>query len=360
MLLASPYAPVGPLHNFDPAQGWGLDAPVAAAGAVAILLTAALLTTVISWFRRRSVRPLSTRATWLAAAARRPAALAGLTLALRSRNGGWRARRSVVASTLAVALLAVLATFVGSAVTLTDSPARYGFDWDLLAVNEYGDQTTPSLRAAFQDDPDVVAATAFTAGTYFVNSRAVPGVAATSLKGDLGPTLLRGRPALADSEVVVGADTLESLGADIGDFVSVQLADTLGESGPPVDMQIVGVAVFPPVRQIGFDPARLGTGVLVTRGAYGPLGGDPRNGPEYTAARLADGVDREHRDRPSSAGDRGWDPGGDQLVHRRPAGGAPSAQRRVAAPGRRDRGRVRHRARRDRPRAPDAGAREPA
>jgi hypothetical protein len=178
-------------------------------------------------------------------------------------------------------------------VTLTDTPARYGFDADLIALNQYGDQSAAALGKAFVDDDSVAAATGFTSGTFLVDGLAVPGIAATMVKRDLSPTMLRGNPVRTDREIVVGRDTLESLSARVGDVVPVQLALSAGADGAAkvVRLRIVGVATFPAVHQAGTDMVRLGIGALVTRGAYLAMRGDAANDPEFTMVKLVAGAD---------------------------------------------------------------------
>jgi putative ABC transport system permease protein len=56
MLFTSPVAPIGPLHDLDPEQGFAFDGTVAAVGAVAIIATIGLLTVAFSTTRRRQPR----------------------------------------------------------------------------------------------------------------------------------------------------------------------------------------------------------------------------------------------------------------------------------------------------------------
>jgi hypothetical protein len=297
-VLASPVAPIGPLHDFDPAQGYAIDGVVAGLGIVAIVVAIALCAVVFSALPARAVRPVPRRALRLPAVALGPATIAGLTLALRADNGRVRTWRAVGATTLAATLLGISVAGVASAVTLIDTPARYGFDADLLALNQYGDQSLPALGEAFADDATVAAATGFTSGTFLVDGLAVPGIAATAVKRELSPTILRGQPVRTDREIVVGQDTLESLGAHVGDVVPVQIAFTAGSgdgsgNGTVKEMRlrIVGVAIFPSVHQAGTDMVRLGIGALVTRGAYLAMGGDAANDPEFTTVKLVGGAD---------------------------------------------------------------------
>ena len=162
MLVASPLAPVGPLRNLDPSQGVSIDMIVASGGAAAIVLTILLLTVGTSSERRRANRPSTRRRSWLAYTAWGPATVAGLTLALRAGGGRGTASRSLAATTAVAVLLSLCATFVLSAVTLSETPSRYGFDADLIALNAYGDQSAHALERAFGETEDVVAATGFT------------------------------------------------------------------------------------------------------------------------------------------------------------------------------------------------------
>jgi hypothetical protein len=300
MLLASPIAPIGPLHDLDPAQGFGLDVTVAVVGAAVIVVTLALLTLAISTVHHREPRPALHHSPTLAQIPSGVAASAGLTLALRADDGRGRGWRGITATTLATGLLALCTVFVASAVALTDTPSHYGFDADLLAVNPYGDQSSAEITRAFADRDDVVAVTGFTSGSFLLDGRAVPGLAASDVKGDVAPTVLRGRTPRHANEIVVGADTLEQIRRDVGDEVGVQVLVGAGSAGftatgqparDPIDLRIVGVATFPAVAQVGTDMPRLGTGALVTREAFLHMRGDARNEPEFTAVRLVPGAD---------------------------------------------------------------------
>ena len=139
----------------------------------------------------------------------------------------------------------------------------------------------------------MVAATGFTLTSLLVDGHAVPGLAATAVKGEVIPTILEGRPARADDEIVFGRDTLDSLDAAVGDVVPVQLASSgsAGEAaGQHLDLRIVGIATFPPVSQVGTDVPRLGVGALVTRDVFLRIGGDEDNEPEFTVVRLGEGT----------------------------------------------------------------------
>jgi hypothetical protein len=294
LFLTSPAAPIGPLHDLDPARGFSLDLTVAAVGVLAIGATLALLTLALSSVGGQARRRATGRAGWLARLPARATTVTGLSLVLRPDEGGGRVhgRRAIAATTAATAIVALCAAFVSSALVLTETPSRYGFDVDLVALNAYGDQSPEDLRRAFAENDDVDAATAFTAASLLVDGRAVPGLAASAVKREATPTSLEGVAPRNAWEIALGRDTLEAIGARLGDSVDVQVLTTPATRvQDPVRLEIVGVVTFPPVSQIGTDMPRLGVGALVTRGALVRMGFDPANGPEFTAVRLVDGAD---------------------------------------------------------------------
>ena len=221
----------------------------------------------------------------------RPAAMAGLSFAKSS--GGQspgRAWSSIAFAVAAVALTAGVVTVGSSARTLVNEPKRYGFDWDLVALNAFDDQEPATLKSIFADDPDVAAATGFTSNIYAINTTfVVPGFAITNVKEVMQPTLIDGREVRAANEVLLGRETLDSIGAEIGDQITIEELTLSGTASTSATVRIVGTVTFPPVSQTGNDQPRLGEGILLTAEARNGLGVES-NDPEWTAIRLADGV----------------------------------------------------------------------
>ena len=291
MTAASPLAPVGPLHGSDPEAGVRLDLAVVVTG-IAFILIVALAASVLGGARTESAggsnpgRPLS-----VTALSTSPTAMAGLNFANPSSGPNRRrAWSSIALSVAAVATTAAVVTLGSSAKTLVDEPKRYGFDWDLIALNAFSDQEPETLRSMFADDPDVTAATGFTSNLYALNeSVVVSGFATTDIKGALKPTLIDGREVRAPDEVALGRDTLADIDASIGDQIIIEELDISGILTPPATVRVVGVVTFPSVSQTGTDQPRLGRGMLLTSEGRDRLGAEP-NAPEWTAIRLADGV----------------------------------------------------------------------
>ena len=296
MTAASPLAPVGPLHGSDPETGVHLDLAVVATG-ITFIFFVALAASVLGGARAENTagsnadRVHSVTALSVTALSTSPTAMAGLNFANPSSGPNRRrAWSSIALSAAAVATTAAVVTLASSAKTLVDEPQRYGFDWDLIALNAFSDQEPETLRAMFADDPDVTAATGFTSNLYALNeSLVVAGFAITDIKGAATPTLIAGRGVRAPDEVALGRDTLADIDASIGDQITIQELNITGIHTPPSAVRIVGVVAFPSVSQTGSDQPRLGRGMLLTSEGRDRLGAEP-NAPEWTAIRLTDGV----------------------------------------------------------------------
>ena len=289
MLLASPLAPIGPLHELDPGQGVHLDGAVAVIGIAALAVVLALVTVALIYRRPAPVRDLE-RPSRLTARAQRSSSLAGLSLALRSRRRA--GVRLAVAAVLGTILLSAVATVVVSGRAVVDEGHRYGVNFDVLAFNAFGDQTESGIERAFRD-PGVQAVASYTSYPLLVDGRTVPGLSISTVGGDAGPTVVDGEPLRHDDEVVLGLDTAPRLGVGIGDEIEVQSSRAF-EGGPPPPartLRVVGLATFAPISQQGADEARLGVGALVTRPTFDALLGSDANLPEWTVATLADDAD---------------------------------------------------------------------
>src|SRR4029079_6784184 len=128
-----------------------------------------------------------------------------------------------------------------SARGLVNEPKRYGFDWDLVVLNAFDDQEPETLRSIFADDPDVAAATGFTSNIYAINSTfVVPGFAITNVKEVMQPTLINGREVRAANEVLLGRETLHSIGAEIGDEITIEELTLSGTPSASATVRIVG------------------------------------------------------------------------------------------------------------------------
>src|ERR1700728_2140113 len=140
----SPLAPVGPVHQVDPARGFRFDLTVLLGGG--LLLTVVLLV-LVAWLAWRSVRPLGRPGTLRPSMTARAAGAVGLpTVATlggryaleatpRRRRGTVRA--NVLGWIAAVTAVVTALVFGASLNGLVSHRVRYGWNWDVL-IQEQG------------------------------------------------------------------------------------------------------------------------------------------------------------------------------------------------------------------------------
>ena len=273
-IALSGLSPVGSVRRIDPDVGVHADWLVLLIGAllVTVVLTAASLR-VAGRQERADASSRTLKAPGILSG--RPEVSAGVTLAIGSsryvRQAFWT---TAVLTVSTVALMIGAVTFIHTLERLTESPARYGFGWDVVARNPYGSIDRDALIDAYGDDPEVAAIAAGTARSLVVNGRhAVPGMLLTPVTEEFWPTIDSGRAPRTPDEVLMGRSTLEDLGVQVGDLVTVDAAgdDGVGAASERIEVEIVGTAIFPPIELAGVDPARLGIGMTLPFEAYQEL-----------------------------------------------------------------------------------------
>ena len=185
-----------------------------------------------------------------------------------------------------------------------------------------------------------------------VDGRTVPGLSVTPIRGESGPTMLEGEPVRHDDEVVLGVDTADRLGVEIGDEVQVQSGQRLPQSVPRprrCRCAIVGLATFAAISQQGAGrgaarrrrarhPAHLRAAARLRREPARVDHGEPGGG------HRPDGA---HRRQPRRRRGRARRP--DAVVHRCATRRAPAARRGLPGARRCRRGRAPAARRRARP-----------
>jgi putative ABC transport system permease protein len=288
--VLSPLFPVGLARRFDPAPGLHADAAVLVAGSLLLLLTlgvAAALSgaRLVDRAARRETGQLQVpglvdRATrWLG-----PAPVTGVRFALSApRSVSVAVRGALVGAVVGVLGLVGVAVVGTSLDRLVDTPARWGTTWDVAVATGALD------RERVLDDRDIGAA----AVGRFDEQVKLDGREATAMtldpvKGDLAPTVIKGRQPRGDDEVAVGRETLDDLGVSIGASV-----DVTGRSATRGRFRVVGVVLFP---TIDFS-APVADGAAFTLGGGNRLKlGDPHRddaGFERLLIRWAPGVDHD-------------------------------------------------------------------
>lgn len=262
-VAASPLMPVGPARLADPDPGLAANAGLLAVGFGAMVLLMLGRAAVPAW---RS-----------AAVASQP--LLG-TAELTGAGQGSRLADS--------AARAGLPASVGT-------PGLWGRPWDIT----FDGHASPLLHepgiARLDAIPDV---TAFAGGTVgigglAVEGREVPGVGfdpRTSRAGkeSVFPTLLDGRQATNDSEIVLGTKVLRRIHRSVGDEVDVRVGEASRR------MRVVGRAVFPSIGGFLAEPTGLGNGAAVVPSVLNQGGPELAEEPyTFFAVRIRPGVSAE-------------------------------------------------------------------
>ena len=132
---------------------------------------------------------------------------------------------------LAVAALCATAVFGGSLTHLMSSPALYGVPFQVSFANEgsgSGAVVTGSLLASLRRDPEIARISLATTVTVTLNGRHVGVLAVTPVRGPALISRVDGRLPAHDRELMLGAATMRSVGAQPGGTVRVMVTDTSG------------------------------------------------------------------------------------------------------------------------------------
>lgn len=230
-IAASPLFPLRTPRRADPDVGIHADLRVLVVGAAAtaVVASAAAVAAAAMWARHAPASGPSTPVSPAARLAQRlhlsPAAAMGMRFALEPGRGN---RRTPVVPALAGAV-AALAVIVGSVVLgasldgLLGSPARFGAPW---TVQISGVSDADEAADAVAADARIESAALLLPGELDVSAVGGAPVQTTALglqqlKGALDPVVLDGRLPAGPDEILAGADTLDVLGAGIGDRLIV-------------------------------------------------------------------------------------------------------------------------------------------
>jgi hypothetical protein len=273
--LASPLMPFGVAGRAEPDAGLHFDALALLAGGAVLGVVLAVITLAAAWratragaFDERLRRRPSVVVRALEAAGLAPPATVGVGMALQPGRGRTAVpvRSSLVGAAVAVLGVTAMAVFSTSLHHLVDTPRTYGVGWDAVVDDTRLDMTREGYlcgpvgtRLTRLDSLDAVASVCSMSVTF--GGRAVGALGITQIKGAIEPTVLEGRGPRGPDEVAVGSETLEAIGASVG--------DTVVASSPvgTVRYRIVGRVVIPSV----VDPAAVADGALMTGAGLGRL-----------------------------------------------------------------------------------------
>ncbi|MGI9624339.1 MAG: FtsX-like permease family protein [Acidimicrobiales bacterium] len=289
-IVGSLVGSLGWAADVDPRTGIHVDWPVLI-GVVLGIVAVAMVVSVTAGLNRTSDRTRSRPATvptWVPGRA-----VPQATAAFMAGDDRRRLVGGVLLGGVGVSVLIAVAVFLSSLQGLVDEPARYGHHGDLVVRDQYGDIEPAELNRRFGGDPAVLEVTGFGQTSFLVNgSAAVPGVTVFNVKGEPSVSLSRGRLPLQSGEALLGGATMEQLGVELGDSISIQRVpgpDDQFESDfvpSAVDVVVVGSVVIAPISMgPGPQAARLDEGIWVNATVLRD-GGDHPDAPEWAILRL--------------------------------------------------------------------------
>ncbi len=291
-VLASPLFPIGVAGKAEPDGGIRLDGLAVAAGFVVVVVTVLLVALVAGWRTARATRPRPEPATpslvgrVAADTGATPAVAVGVRFALdrgRQRHA-LPVRSSLVGATFGVLVVVAVLVFSAGLRNLVDTPARYGWTWDLVGYDSNADappgRDCGPVNTSLTDDPKFSAVATVCTSYIEIAGRGVTGWGFGDITGSVRPEIVEGRAPRNIHEVALGADTLAAAHRSIGDRVRIA-----GEA-KTATFRIVGQSVLSGVS----DPEPLADGAAFTRVALDRLGA---SGGWNLVVKLAPGADRE-------------------------------------------------------------------
>jgi hypothetical protein len=200
-----------------------------------------------------------------------PSALIGVRYALQRGRG----RQPVPVGTallgmvLAVAALCATAVFGASLTRLVSTPALYGVPFQAQFSYQgtgSGDYVTGPVLTSLRQDPAIARITLAALAAIDVDGHQVRLLAATAIRGPALISVIDGRRPGGDHEIMLGAATMRSVGAQPGGLVRVTVTDPEG-ARHQAQFRVVGRASFAP----GFYTGGLGSGAAMTLSALTDL-----------------------------------------------------------------------------------------
>jgi hypothetical protein len=278
----SPLTPVGLARQAEPHPGVAVNVAVLAFGGAAIAVVVTALALLTGWRIVRSTGDHPSRAAVGSALAQRaagvgagPSLVAGLSFARSWRGSGVSTRSTLAGVIVGVATLAGAVTFLASLDRLLDDPERYGWTFDAVAGQIHEDDPG-DLFETLADDPGVESFARAGGTAVGAEGRRIGAVGVEPGRGIAPAPILDGRTPAGPREVALGRRTLEELGKEVGDTV------TLDGSGEPLPFTITGSAVVPEIDQGG---PGLGEGAVLTLEGFEDLVPDEQ--PNVALVRFA-------------------------------------------------------------------------
>jgi hypothetical protein len=284
----SPLGPVGIARATQVQASVSADPLVLVVGALLVVavVTLAAWYPVARWSSRRRAgrRARMPRRLFVPGGSLPPAASTGVGMALNSGRSGHGLPLGTALASLALAsgALVAAACLLTSLSALTDSPSRFGANWDL----SFGEAAPGSAADYLSRASGVQSAAGIRGNDLEIDGRVywahafepVPGVESV-----LEPPITAGRAPAGDDEIALGAVTMRELGVSIGDRVAVRTTIAGSEAS---SMTVVGTALINDTAE-----GSPGLGAVVTPEWIAEV--VPESMPDPFVVRLEPGTDRD-------------------------------------------------------------------
>lgn len=279
-VAVSPLSPIGPVRAVYPHAGISFDWLTLALGFTVLVVTLGLVAHLVARRQlRRNVnrsRPLdirrgSTIARRLAEAGMPVTAVVGVRFALgtgRSRDAP-PVRFALFGAVFAVLIVVTTLTFGSSLNTLISHPPLYGWNWNYALGGPT--EVPPQAENLLKTDPYVVSWSGYDLANAQINGLTVP-IMLTDNHDAVSPPLLEGHEVDADNQIVLGAETLQQLHKQVGQYVTASYGTSKDAPVwvPPTKMLIVGSSTLPAVGGSQTLHTSMGVGAIIPSGVEPP------------------------------------------------------------------------------------------
>ncbi len=231
----------------------GIDVNLAVVGLGTVLVTLVVVGSALALGRPPLERPRAALtpdalSRWLARAGAPINSVLGTHLAFTGREGRSSAARSaIVGGAAALGIVTATAVFVGGVDRLYSEPARHGWPWDAVVGNTNFALAGDTYRR-LQTDPRVEGLTTALTGSVVIDGTSAF-LVVIDPSGTAPPAVAAGRLPTTGSEIALGPALRADLDVDVGDTVTLSIAD--GDLQPderePQDLTltVVGEAALP-------------------------------------------------------------------------------------------------------------------
>jgi hypothetical protein len=258
--LGAAFGPIGSARAVVRSPDWrappAVAALIAAGTFVALALAVTAIVVLVPRVRRteRRTEPTS-RLAGLALTASSVPLATGVRAALRRRGGNLAQLAALV---IAVGLAVAAGLFSANLLRVLDTPASFGWPYDVGVVINYGFDGADTAHIGSQLGRPDVAAWGVGVVEYqaTINGKTLPMVADTEGLSNAGISVITGTLPRQDHQIALGSVSARQLGLHVGDSVDVET-----EYGSR-QAQITGLVVLPPIGAFLSDRAELGNGVL--------------------------------------------------------------------------------------------------